>query len=111
MTKVKAKAPEHHPWRDFQDPETAEISLIMSELHTAIKNGIRRKKWTRSRAAGELNLRTPVIQDIMNDRIVIKDIELLIRLCLRLGLMVYMGTDLPIFKGEKSRVSLVSRTP
>lgn len=109
MTAVGASAPLSHVFRDVQDPETAEISLIIAQMHIAIKSAIKEKGWSQIKACTELNLRGPVIKDLMNDRIPIKDVELLIRLCLRLGLMVYFGTDKPIWKSEKSRVSLVSR--
>lgn len=89
----------------------AELMLVKSELHSAIKKAILAQGWSQKVAGEKLGWGQPDISKIMNDRFSQHSVERLLKAALDLGLLVSFGIDVPSRKAEAGRIALVERVP
>ncbi len=89
----------------------AEVMLVKSELHTAIKKAILAQGWSQKIAGEKLGWGQPDVSKIMNDRFSQHSVERLLKAALDLGLLVSFGIAAPSRKAEAGRVALVARNP
>lgn len=99
-----------HAFRSIGLPD-AELMLVKSELHSAIKAAIQRNGWNQKQAGERLGWGQPDISKIMNDRFSQHSVERLIKAALDLGLTVSFGVAAPGSKREAGRIALVERAP
>lgn len=97
-----------HAFRSIGLPD-AELKLIKSELHTAIKAAITKQGWNQKQAGEKLGWGQPDVSKIMNDRFSQHSVERLIKAALDLGLTVSFGVAAPRAKSHSGRVALVAR--
>ena len=89
----------------------AEVMLVKSELHTAIKKAVLAQGWSQKIAGEKLGWGQPDVSKIMNDRFSQHSVERLLKAALDLGLLVSFGVTAPSRKAEAGRVALVERSP
>lgn len=97
-----------HAFRSIGLPD-AELMLVKSELHSAIKAAIQRNGWNQKQAGERLGWGQPDVSKIMNDRFSQHSVERLIKAALDLGLTVSFGVAEPRSKREAGRIALVER--
>jgi predicted XRE-type DNA-binding protein len=89
----------------------AELMLVKSELHSAVKKAILAQGWSQKVAGEKLGWGQPDISKIMNDRFSQHSVERLLKAALDLGLLVSFGIAVPSRKAEAGRIALVERGP
>lgn len=97
-----------HAFRSIGLPD-AELKLIKSELHSAIKAAIAKQGWNQKQTGEKLGWGQPDVSKIMNDRFSQHSVERLIKAALDLGLTVSFGVAAPKSKRHAGRVALVAR--
>jgi len=97
-----------HAFRSIGLPD-AELMLLKSELHSAIKAAIVANGWNQKQAGERLGWGQPDVSKIMNDRFSQHSVERLIKAALDLGLTVSFGVAAAKSKREAGRVALVER--
>ncbi len=88
----------------------AELMLVKSELHSAIKKAILAQGWSQKVAGEKLGWGQPDVSKIMNDRFSQHSVERLLKAALDLGLLVSFGVAAPSRKIEAGRIALVERS-
>lgn len=87
--------------------EDAELMLVKSELHSAIKAAIQKNGWSQKVAGERLGWGQPDISKIMNDRFSQHSVERLLKAALDIGLTVSFGVGIARSKREAGRIGLV----
>jgi predicted XRE-type DNA-binding protein len=87
--------------------DDAELMLVKSELHSAIKAAILKHGWSQKAAGERLGWGQPDVSKIMNDRFSQHSIDRLLKAALELGLAVSFGVGTARSKGEAGRIGLV----
>lgn len=87
--------------------DDAELMLVKSELHSAIKAAILKHGWSQKAAGERLGWGQPDVSKIMNDRFSQHSIDRLLKAALELGLAVSFGVGTARSKREAGRVGIV----
>jgi predicted XRE-type DNA-binding protein len=95
-----------HAFRSIGLPD-AELMLVKSELHSAIKAAILKNGWNQKQAGEHLGWGQPDVSKIMNDRFSQHSVERLIKAALDLDLTVSFGVGTAKSKREAGRIGLV----
>jgi predicted XRE-type DNA-binding protein len=102
---IKRSIPDH-AFRSIGLPD-AELMLVKSELHSAIKAAILKNAWSQRHTGEQLGWGQPDVSKIMNDRFSQHSVERLIKAALDLGLTVSFGVGAARSKREAGRIGLV----
>lgn len=95
-----------HAFRSIGLPD-AELMLVKSELHSAIKAAIHKQGLSQKDAGALLGWGQPDVSKIMNDRFSQHSVERLMKAALDLGLTLSFGVGPARAKEEAGRVGLV----
>lgn len=108
-TELRQTLPDH-AFRSIGMPD-AELLLIKSELHSAIKAEIEKLGLSQKQAGEKLGWGQPDVSKVMNDRFVQHSVERLIKAALDLGLTVSFGVGAPESSKQAGRIAMVERAP